>query len=571
MLTIDKLSAELLAEIFEPIHDTSRHTIFSLLRVNKYISDAALPFVYRELFFDFDQRRSLNPGEESFKRTLQKVDSLLELPPESAVWKGVRTITVRSRSVTWPGENPNARWSRNSNEPPFTPSEEAVQDRWSSFIKFLSRVINLRKIVFDCAERVPIVLLKLLEDKHPSCGLYVRNWTRLRSDARFGDTYEEALARSPCLRSIEACFVHGGPLMDFNSAAFNRILALSPNLEQFALTSRAAGGCVIYGFTNEEMVEIEKERERFRVAQPLRKGSVKRIKWGTLFSGLLQRWEGFINLRNVETLELGALYEPEVMEYATDNGVFGGLKHLSFEVARLSPDEGSRERVKSSLGNFLSSLPHLESLSIINYHGYIDLPLILSHSGKLLRSLCLHQMENSTGSRPTLTRHDMEFIRSDAPHLESLEIDLNRTIDPENHESQIYGIVASFPNLRDLVLHYDLGIHSKYFQRRHDTEASDRDFYRKVYTKPDKDFAMGIWRAISKGDRLEKMTLYIGEPDREMGFGYPVTWVLAEQEYRQQIYVSRNERDDLKDDVAALQIVHRGGGADLLPYDLDDL
>ncbi|KAJ8089102.1 hypothetical protein PM082_014350 [Marasmius tenuissimus] len=571
MLTIDKLSAELLAEIFEPIHDSSRHTIFSLLRVSKYISDAALPFVYRELFFDFDQRRYLNSGEESSTRTLQKVDSLLELPPESAVWKGVRMITVRSRSVTWPGESPNARWSRNSNEPPFTPSEEAVQDRWSSFMEFLSRVINLRKLVFDCAERVPIVLLKLLEDKHPSCGLYVMNWTRLRSDARAGDTYEEALARSPCLRSIEARFVHGGPLRDFNSAAFNRILALSPNLEKFSLTSRAAGGCVIYGFTNEEMAEIEKERERFRVAKPLRKGSVKRIKWGTLFSSLLQRWEGFIDLRNVETLDLGALYDPEAMEYATDNGIFGGLKHLSLRVAWFPPNDGSEERFKLGLGNFLSSLPCLESLSIVNYHGYIDLPLVLHHCGKILRSLSLHQVENLERSRPTLTRDVMELIRSDAPHLENLEIDLNRTIDPESNESQIYGIITSFPNLRGLIIHYDLGIHSRYFQGRRDTEASDREFYRKVYTKPDRDFAAGVWQAVSQGNQLEKMSLYFGEPDREMGFGYPATWVLAEQEYRQQIHVSRNERDDLKDDIAALQIVHRGRGADLLPSDFDDL
>ncbi|KAK1225809.1 hypothetical protein PQX77_011220 [Marasmius sp. AFHP31] len=566
MLTLDKLSAELLSEIFKPIHDSSRHTIFSLLRVNKYISDAVLPFVYRELYFDLSQHHDygqperLAPGEEvPYTRTLRQLDSLLELPPKSAVWKGVRTVTVHSSFVAWPGEDLNLRWSRNASEPPFTPPEEAVRERWGSFIEFLSRVDNLQKLVFDCAERVPAIILTLLEEQHPSCSLHVKNWTRLRSDAKVGDTYEEALARSPFLRSIEACFIHGGPQMDFNSAAFNRILALSPNLEEFSLTSRAAGGCTIYAFTMEAMAEIKKERARFTVAKPLRKRSVKRIKWGTPSSSLLQNWEQFIDLRSIETLELGGISDAETMEYATNNEIFSGLKHLSFKVARLVPnnDHQSHEQFKSGLMNFLCSLYQLESLSIVNYHGLIDLPLILRHRGELLRTLSLHQVESPRGSRPTLTLSEMELIRSDAPHLEHLEVDLNRTIDPEANEHQHYRIISSLHNLRRLVLHYDLGIHSKHFGMSHDRHASDSEYYHKVYAKPDKDFAVGVWRAVAGGNRLEKMTLYIGEPDREKSFGYPATWVLEEQRHRQQIDVSRNERDDLKDNVAALQIVQR--------------
>ncbi|KAK1225816.1 hypothetical protein PQX77_011227 [Marasmius sp. AFHP31] len=566
MLTIDKLSAELLGEIFKDIHDSSRHTIFSLLQVNKYISDAALPFVYRELSFDFEQRRQLD--SEPYTRTLQKIHSLLKLPPNSAVWKEIRTITVRSKAVKWPGENPNAGpWRWNARDPPFMPSEEAVQERWDSFIEFLSRVINLRGLVFDCAERVPVILLRHLKDKHPYCGLHVRNWTRLRSDVKFGDAYEEALARSPCLRSIEAHFIYGGPQMDFNDAAFDRILALSPRLEEFSLTSRAAGGCATYGFTNEQRIESEKEKERFKVAKPVRKGSVKKVKWGNLSSSLFQRWEALFDLRNVETMKLGGIYDPGAIEYATDNGIFSGLKHLSFKILRSFPEDGSQERFKLSLESFLCSLPELESLSIVNYHGYIDLPFLLRYHGKLLRSLSLHQVEGTQGPRPVLTQSNMELIRSDAPLLEHLELDINRTIDPRTSELHTYEIICSFPNLRSLILHYDLGIHSRYLQEYRGTEASDMEFYRKVYTKPDRDFAVGVWRAVAPGSQFERVSLYIGEPDREVGFGYPASWVIAEKQYRQQIHVSRNERDDSKDDVGALQIIVCGGRADILSLD----
>ncbi|KAJ8089093.1 hypothetical protein PM082_014341 [Marasmius tenuissimus] len=575
MLTIDKLSAELLGEILKDIHDSSRHTIFSLLQVNKYISDAALPFVYRQLSFDFDfdqlrQCRYPDSGEEPYTRTLQKIHSLLKLPPNSAVWKGVRTITVRSRSVIRPRpwERPNTGRRRDARDPPFVPSEESVQERWGSFIEFLSRIINLRELVFDCAERVPVILLRHLEDKHPYCALHVRNWTRLRFDTKFGDTYEEALARSPCLRSIEAGFVDGVPQMDFTGAAFDRILALSPNLEEFSLTCRATGGYGhVYGFTGEQMIEKEKEKERFKVAKPVRKDSVKKVKWQSLSSGLFQRWEAFFDLRNVETIDLGVISDTGAVEYATDNGFFSGLKHLSFKIVHFFSDDESQERLKLSLESFLCSLSALESLSIVNYHGYINLPLLLRHRGKLLRSLSLHQVESAHSPRPILTQSDMELIRSDAPHLEHLELDFNRTSEPKTNEFHTHEVVSSFPNLRSLVLHYDLGLRFAYLQEYRRTETSDRDFYREVYTKPDRDFVVGVWRAVAHGGQFERMSLYFGEPDRAVGLGYLYSSISAEQQYRQQIHVSRNERDDLKDDVAALQIVVCGRSADLLLLD----
>ena len=575
MLTLDQLSPELLAEIFESvscllciasftartysshlqIYKSSRHTIFSLICVNRTISDAALPFVYREVTFNFDQRQKSNAtsGSDRYSGSLPKLDSLLRLPPDSAVWKGVRTVTVHS------GEDPDARWNKDTAEPPFTPSEEAVWDRWASFIEFLSRVINLEKLVFDCVERVPIVLLKHLEDKHPSCGLHVKNWTRLRCDVKVGDSYEEALARSPCLRSIDAQFFHGElPLLDFNTAAFSRILALSPNIEDISLISQDNGGCVVYGFTDEQVLESERETKRFEAEKPLRKRSVKRISincdWPS--SSLLRSWEAFIDLRAVKVLELKGLNDPEWIGYAADNGIFKRLRHLSFEIVYYSLDRKPGEQFKSSLQNFLYSLPNLESLSIVNYHGYVDVPLVLRHFGTLLRSLSLHQVENPNGPRPTLCRSDLELIRSEAPHIEHLELDLNRTADPENSEDHHYRILSSFPHLRGLTLHYDLKIHSRGFLGR--LEDSDMNVDCKGYAKPDwKDFAVAVWRAIAQGVQLEVLCLYFGEFEREMEFGEPTPWVEAEQYYRQQIHDSRNESpDDLK--ALKLQIVGRG-------------
>ncbi|KAL0564777.1 hypothetical protein V5O48_017263 [Marasmius crinis-equi] len=464
MITLDELSVDLLSEIFSLIHDSSRHTIFSLLRVNKAVSGATLPFVYRECTFDFSQNvRNSRKGQASdttpFISSLEKLASLLELnpKPDAAIWRGVRKVTVHSSSVVWEGED--RRSSRFGAEPPFVPSEELVQAKWRPFVEFLSRIINLCEVVFDCPERVPAILLKALEEKHPSCRLHVKNWTRVRCDVKVGDPYEETLARSPCLRSLEGHFLTGGPRISYNHSAFERILALAPNLEAMSYSTRSAGGCVVYGIDPEQEAEAKRERQKFAVVNPVRKSRMRRIRYNSLHSSVIQSWETFFDPRKLETLDLKTLDNTEWMGYARDNGIFGGLKHLSFRITHYPQySSQSLEEFKASLADFLDSCYALESLSIVSYHGYIDLPSILDRHGESLRSLGLHQVEGTQNTRPALTRDDLKLIRSKAPSLECLEFDVNRTINPSANESETYRVVSSFPDLRHLTLHYDLGI-----------------------------------------------------------------------------------------------------------------
>ncbi|KAK1220528.1 hypothetical protein PQX77_016696 [Marasmius sp. AFHP31] len=515
-LALDNLSAELLTEIFRPIHDSSRLTIFSLLRVNKFISDAARPFVYRELTFDFDQHRASvsqlrqNPDPpqtptDSYTRTLERLDSLLKSPPDHAIWKGVRKVTVHSWVVKWPGEDPDAAWRRHrhTNEPPFTPSEEAVQAKWGSFLEFLTRVINLQEVIFDCAERVPVILLKVLENKHASC-----------------------------------------------------------YLQEIAYTSRAAGGCVVRGVNLEDLVEQEKERERFRVASPVKKTTVRKIKWDSIDLHLLHRWESFVDLRKVEILDLGRPYNTQWMDYAMDDAIFSGLKGLSLRINRYSRNN-SQGDFKTTLENFLSSQPPLQSISVIDYHGYVDLSTILLHHGASLRSLSLHQAEGSEGPRPILTQDDLNLIRSKTPYLRHLEFDLNRTRIPKDNEMQVYAIISSFASLRTVKIHYDLGVHHRYFEFTRFFlvgRGSEREVppelteFEEIYTRIDENFAREVWQAVCN-PRLEELVLYVGEQNREIGFGYPAHWVLEEQNARKCISVCRNERDDSRDDLVVRKIV----------------
>ncbi|KAK1231456.1 hypothetical protein PQX77_005436 [Marasmius sp. AFHP31] len=535
------------------IHGSSRHTIFSLLRVSKRVYGAALPFVYRELVFNLSTHEHPRPldGRMPDTRSLQRIASILWLSEDSVIWLGIRRIVVHSSYVSWGIEDETTRQRRIAADQPIVPSEEAIQNRWGPFVELLARVVNLQELVFDCTERVPLVLLETLHRRHPSCRLHVKNWTRIRSDVKVGDAHEEALARSPCLRSIEATFGTGGPHLDLNVASFERVLALAPNLEAAGYEKLPPGGCTMYALTLEQREEQAQESKRFRVSSPQRKDGLTKIKWTGLDIGTIRQWESFINLHNVETLDLGCVYDVGWMDYALENGIFSGLKHLSFkvDVDRLRSEEYD-QRYKSSFWNFLSSCPLLESLRIVNFHGYIDLLTVLFRHGRHLRSLSLHQVETTQGPRPAQIRGDMDLIRSLTPHLEHLEIDLNRTVE---NEAKIYATIFSFPNLRSLILHYDLGIyHNNFWQDHRNTAAADQEWYNRIYTKVDEEFARDVWQAV-RGTRLEELTLFIGEQNRRT-FGYPARWVLREQRDRHWIRVNRNERDDLGTDLGALQI-----------------
>ncbi|KAL0571076.1 hypothetical protein V5O48_010884 [Marasmius crinis-equi] len=462
------------------------------------------------------------------------------------MWRGVRKVVVYSDSVVWEGDT-NTYRSRRS---PFAPSKELVQAKWNSFIEFISRVVNLREVVFDCRERVPIILLNALEEKHPACRLHVKNWTRLRSDVKVGDPYEEALARSPCLRSLEAQFLTSRTQL--NHSAFERILALSPNLEAMSyLTFSPVGGMVDWLRPAPE-AEVKREREKFVVASPVRKSGMRRIRYDSLNTGLIQRWERFFDSRKVESLNLKALDNTEWMDYARENGTFGGLKHLSFRITH-HPQYSSQglEEFKSGLADFLDSCTALESLSVVCYHGYIDLPAVLDRHGESLRSLRLHQVEGTNGTRSLLAWDDLDLIRSKAPRLESFELDVNRATDPGRNEWEIYGFISSFSNLRHLTIHYDLGVHHDAF-RSYVSQSDIR--YHRAYNKINEDFAREVWWAV-RGEGLEAMVIYDGESNQEIGVGRPAPWVSAEQAERQSFQVTRNERDDLRNDVSAVKVI----------------
>ncbi|KAG7093179.1 hypothetical protein E1B28_006868 [Marasmius oreades] len=551
-----------LAEVLLLIHDSSRDTLFSLLQVSREVHRCTLPLVYRECTFDFTQVISSVSDQSApplalkpFSSTRENIDRLFQANFSSVVFQSVRKIVLRSNKAIWAKE---AGATANT---PYIPSEEDVYEKWSSLVELLSRISLLKELVFDCRERVPLILLETLEIYHPSARLHVENWTRLSLDTKFGDPYEEALARSPCLRSIDVHFITGGPQMNLGEPAFQRILALSPNLESFTYRNTYAGrSCVLYCFGS----ELEQAASRFLVdlENSVRK-DIKTIRWedsSDLSTSMIERWGKFMNFRTIQTLDLGLVRHPEVLEYIATQKIFEGVRHLSF---KLTPNSSSKSvvdreiRLRDATIGFLSSSTRLESLSIVNYSGRIDIVSLLALHGESLRFLSLHDVlvDDTSPPRPVFPIEDLHLIRTSAPQLETLKIDINFT--PEGkYESEAYKILGSFLHLRTLNIYYTF-------------KSVSKDFGGRLY-----------WKIVgAPASKLEEINLYLGpqehEKDRPRRRGYyPTSYPLVEIRNNHESYghdgdgnkvrevpivfqMERCERDDMRNYVSITILGHQ--------------
>ncbi|KAL0574096.1 hypothetical protein V5O48_007855 [Marasmius crinis-equi] len=523
MVELNDLARELLLAIGVLIHDSSRNTIFSLLTVNKNFHDTFLLLAYRQYNFDFTEYvPNLRKGFLTpFAATQLKLRGFLERDADDFIFHAVRKVVIRSAY---------------SNQD---------DSKWTPLAEFISRLSNLEEITYDCRESLPLALLTVLHEHHVSAHLHVRNWTRKSCDVKVGDPQEEALARSTCLRSIEAKFISGGGdgISETNEAALMRIIALAPNIHSASFTSRSEGGCVMTSYSEEEIEEEARECARFDVEMEKPK-VLKKLGRDCMNASTFTRVERYVDLSKIESLEAGMVYHDGLLR-AINHTPFHSLRHLSLVLPELNAwatADLTAQESRAAVTAFLSSLPPLQSLSVTNYAKDLDLSVVLLHHGESLLSLSLHESEDPENARPVYSPANLEYIHTHAPNLVFLAIDINKTIN-QAAEDRVYAVLSTFPKLTQIALHYDLGLR--------DYEEIGI-FPSEPQREGDLEFAGNVWRALTNGggnSRLEEATFYIGEQDRDVGYGYPAEWVLHEWSVRRKLQVKRNERDDRRDEI----------------------
>ncbi|KAJ3807564.1 hypothetical protein EV368DRAFT_50943, partial [Lentinula lateritia] len=512
------------------VHDVSKHSLLSMICANRTLYDITLPIFHRSCVMDY--------SPDLQRDTIARVESWLE--NGSKMLSFIRHITVKGIPPYW-----RLRRDESIQAPDTT--------KWTSLVQLLSRLSYLASFTFAYSEQMPLVLLDALHHHHPSSHLHIQNWTRIAPDTPFDDPAEDALANSPCLRSLHGHFITGtGPVADFRFSAFDRIAKLSPNLEAISRTSRSAGGCVMYLRPMNQLYAQNLESKKFEVDAPTRK-CIKSLQMDHIDGKALKelssctQLDRLISLTNIRpSLDFLCLAGTDPAYHLP------ALKQLDVRLLTMPRGFDQIEEMVDAFCIFLASSGPLESLSVVlktSRSWEPILSVILVHHAHSIRTLSLHQVESSKGEsmRSCLTIDQLADIRSSCPHLTNLALDIDRTLEGKS-ECAYYTVLRQFTNLCELTIHMDLGI-AFLASPSEEQQEGDRRTKLAAYSEADENFAMEVWKEVSKRDgaefaRLRELVLCLGEQNRQIGKGYPAPWVIDEQSRRQWVRVRRSERDD---------------------------
>ncbi|KAH8831558.1 hypothetical protein DL96DRAFT_1677975 [Flagelloscypha sp. PMI_526] len=511
MATFTALNRDVLFLVCLIVHDISRPTLFSLIRVNRLFHEVVLPLVYRQCTFDFTV--ALGDGEP-FQSTHRRINTILS-SDENIIFRSTRTLIIRTTNFkfTW-----------------ISSYDGNLEHKWGSLANLIPRFTNLCKVIFDCCDPMPLFLLRALEMHHPSSCLHIINWSRPARDTKAGEPGEEALAKTPLLRTITAK-IGFAPGSDFYRAALQRIAALSPNLETLELALPDS---------HMKLPAIpfppppSKELLRFQVQNPVKK-TLKRLQWDYMELNQLKALASWLHLPGLTSLHVYMFDSSKTLAYAIENHIFDGLKRVAMALPRAVVNEDG-----DIMSHFVASLNCLEAISLDscpNLRPLLD--AISFHHGHSLRLLRVHNAEMSRGTRPTLSFDQLKTYRTQLEHIEALSIDINRS-ESGQRELEIYSVLSTFPHLQILTIQYDLGVMH--------VPGYGADFYDVV----DEMFARYVWMFVAQ-PRLQELRLILGEPGRgrqNQIFFESDAWVEQEKKVIQQIVVHQVE--------GALRIVKEG-------------
>jgi hypothetical protein len=277
-----------------------------------------------------------------------------------------------------------ASWLNSEEQRPRAPGNKRYKPgdqeyKWVLMGSLIGAIPCLQTLDFEAHDQVPLLIIEALAKQHPKVHLYVRNWTRINHWQDHTGPAELALANSPNLRSIH-CSNFGDhlyttlPLSPLNLGlpAFNQILALAPNLQELEISPGLNTNCTINLTITAGMMRMEEYRTKTKLFKVDRLASTltKNIRWQGI-DFLFSLLDGnILDLSKLETLDFEHFIDPTKVQnllWGVDGqpaSLFPRIKHLSIVLYRdILRDFDQNERSKD-VTDFISSLPHLESLSL---------------------------------------------------------------------------------------------------------------------------------------------------------------------------------------------------------------
>lgn len=413
----------------------SPHTTRFLGLVNRHFYAVTQLVVHRQQTLDF------SPGE--LATTQEVLSEWLSDPTQKFILSNVRSIAVVGYEA----------YDDDTNSLTAKMDLEAVDTMWIPLVNVITKAARLTDLTFAYGAQVPICLLHALHEYHPKARLHVRQWSRLQA-LDHTDEAELALANSPCLYSIQAVLGTQSTLPYLEEAAFERILALAPNLHSVHLERQHKSDYCSYSPMEKE--EEHRKAELFKVDRIQKRLHDLRLeKCGVISSvaGTLQNWKTMFDLSELQSLEiLAGDLSADFFNEASD--LLPSLTRLRIDFFPSSPDQGLLE----AANQFLRTCRLLHSLDLRNIKASIPLATILEH-GKTLRTLTLHERETQeeNGKRRPLSPDETMQLCTACPDLRRIALDIDRT-QAHSQLTEMYLHLAELPLLEHVELNLEIGL-----------------------------------------------------------------------------------------------------------------
>lgn len=345
----------------------SPHTTRFLGLVSRHFYAVTQLVVHRRQTLDF------SPGE--LATTQEVLSEWLSDPTQEFTLSNVRSIGVVGDKSCDDDENSSTA----------SMDLEAVDTMWIPLVNVITKAARLTDLTFAYGAQVPICLLHALHEYHPKARLHVKQWSRLHA-LDHTDEAELALANSPCLYSIQAVLGTQFTLPYLEEAAFERILALAPNLHTVHIERQDTSEYRSFSPMEEE--EQQRKAELFKVDRIQERLHELRLESCSVISsiaGTLQKWKTMFDLSELRSLEIlvGDL-SADFFSEASD--LLRSLTRLRLDFAPYFQDQGTLE----AANQYLRTCRSLHSLDLRNIKGSIPLATIFEH-GKTLHNLSLHE------------------------------------------------------------------------------------------------------------------------------------------------------------------------------------
>lgn len=444
-------------------------------------------------------------------------------------------------------------------------------DHWPLIIELLTKLSNLKVCEYKVCYQPPLLFLETLHKSHPKASLRLFNYERKNVTMGPDDPAELALGSSPALVTFSGSIWTGGhdDFPDLREAAMRRIIAMAPNL-RFASISKGHSGCVVRGYSNEQL-QAQREKERpFKTTRPSNSLRTLHLDGFGACEQTLKDWGNLVDLTCLEKVKCsrGVLNASFFQAAPT---LLPNLSQLSVNFSRYHG--GPTKDIAVAAQTYLITCSPLRCISLWSWNDFVPVDVILRHGPKL-ESLELHEREmcNVEPPRRLLSIEEIAMIRDSCPVLREFTLDIDReTVDgtEEIDNPRKYAELAAFPQVSRIQLYFDLGIAWKASYNpltglcadplspsEDDHSAEDgSEKERRQFLPPSTPehavpYVKNLWRRLfaTRSAGARQLDIKNGEVERKMGSGYPAPWVIWESHRSSHWRVLPNERDDMKDE-----------------------